>query len=306
MSIMDYDRVINSAYKCFTLEKFVWFLIFFWLAFPVLVIVPWALEKHYFDSAITPLVYALYAVMYFASLFGFVLLTQMCLVNKRLEHQKITITRFLATIALVFVELWYILVWNLHKSYRVTQLLLLVGVGLLYFYYSSIRTSLIFYSLILFIFAYTLLVIYNSVRLFFTVPSFYHKNISIYQAPKESWGLTHNKFGETLVALILAIGTVGIMLFVLSFILAMIANIVLIQFFTYPISYELSVRGANLFILAPAVLCYYFAITEIFNQLVKEHKSSTIVKKILAKRVLSKKEVPVRKFAKKKTVRKKK
>lgn len=286
---MNFDRVIEASYKCFSLKNHLWFLLLFWIAFPVLVIVPWAIEKGFFGVSIQPLVLILYELIYLAVIFGFVVLTTVFLCQKRVDAPKITFKKFLLTFPLVFVELWYLFVWNLKDKYvRFTQILLILGIPLLYFYYLSVPSTLIYYSLVIFLFAYILLVIYNFTRLLFSVPIFYSKNVSIFRAPKESWYLTHDKFGSTLVALILALGMISIIFLFMGLVLAIITNFILSNFFISRISYDLSLRGAYLFALAPAVICYHSAITEIFSQLLREKESSSRIKNILARRVLDK------------------
>ncbi len=287
---MNFNRVIEASYKCLSLKNHLWFLLLFWIAFPILVIVPWAMEKGLFGLSLQPLVLVLYEFIYVAVIFGFVALTTVFLFQKKLGAPKVTLKKFLLTFPLVFVELWYLFVWNLKDKYfRFTQLLLVLGIPLLFFYYLTVPSTLIYYSLVIFLFAYILLLIYNFTRLMFTVPIFYSKNVSIFEAPKESWYLTHNKFDSILIALMFALGLIVIMFFLISIVLAIIANFVLSYFFINRISYELSLRGAYLFALAPIAICYYSAITEIFSQLLRERESSSRIKNILARRVFSKK-----------------
>lgn len=299
---MNFERIIDSAYSGLSLKKYLWFLVFFWIALPLLSIVPWAIEKGFFGLSIQPAILVIYELIFIAVIFGFVVLTNSFLCQKRVVAPKITLKKFLLTFPLVFVELWYLFVWNLKdKNTRIIQLLLFLGIPLLFFYKLTVPSALIHYSLIIFMFAYALILVHNFVRLFFTIPIYFSRNISIFQAPKESWYLTRGKFDQVLIGLVLAIGVIAIIFFFTSIVLAILANLVLGYFFIGRVSYELALRGAYLFALAPALVCYYSAVTEIFSQLLREKDSSSRIKRLLAHKVLNKKQrTPVKKNSKKK------
>ena len=303
---MDYDEIISGAFSWISLQKVAWFLIFFWLSFPVLVWVPQAIEKQMFETEMMALVYFLYDVMYVCAIIGFISLTQACLGEKRLSPQTLSLPKFIDTIFLVFVEAWFALVWNLNRRLRVPQLLLLIGIPLLYWYWlfdASLLPSLV---LALFVWAYVSLVVYSCVRFCFSMMSFYHKDVSIVGAAKESWALTHNRFVEAISAIILSIGTAVVLFSITVIVLGAIANLVLLMFFTEPVAYGLAVRAATMFAFAPAILAYHYAVTNVYFQLVREGQSSATIRKILARKVLSKRGashahlVPKRSFAKKK------
>ena len=212
---MDYDKIIDSTYSWFSLKKLFWFLVFFWIAIPILFVVPWALEQQYFDESVNWLVYLLYLVIYIGIIVGFVTLTCACLNYKKLNSKVLDKKSLIYTFALVFLELFYVFVWNIHKTYRFTQLLLLLGIPLLYFYYIFNPTLIILVSVLVFYILYVLMVIHNAVRLFFTVTIFYNKGLSKNEAIKECWELTHNKFVVTFFSILLVVGVVFVMFAVL-------------------------------------------------------------------------------------------
>jgi len=283
---MDYDRIINFTYNWVSLKKVLWFLIFFWLSIPIIFVVPWALEKQFFDESVSWIVYILYAIIYVGIIVGFISLTCACLGHKKLKYQKPTRSRFFDTILLVFLELWYIFVWNIHKSHRFTQLLLIIGTPLLYFYYLFNPTIIILGALIIFMLLYLAAVIHNSVRLFFTVTIFYNKGLSKNEAIKECWELTHNKFVVTFFSILLVVGVVFVMFAVITIVLEAIAYIILISRFNPGVAYDLAQTIAVLFALGPATISYYFGVIEIYSQMEKERDSSSRIKRILARKVL--------------------
>ena len=284
---MDYDRIINLTYNWISLKKVFWFLIFFWLAMPILFVVPWALEKQFFDESFSWIVYILYAIIYFGIIVGFVSLTCACLGQKKLKYQNPTKSKFFDTFLLVLLELWYIFIWNIHKSHRFTQLLLLIGTPLLYFYYLFNPTELILGALILFTILYLVTLIHNSVRLFFTVTIFYNKNLSKREAIKECWELTHKKFVVTFFSILLVVGVVFVMFAVIAIILEAVAYLLLIPAFNPAVAYSLAQTIAVLFALGPATISYYFGVIEIYSQLEKERDSSSRIKRLLARKILS-------------------
>jgi len=303
---MDYDRIINLTYNWISLKKVFWFLIFFWLAMPILFVVPWALEKQFFDESVNWVVYILYFIIYVGIMVGFISLTCACLGHKKLKYQEPTQSKFLDTLLLVFLELGYIFIWNIHKSHRFTQLLLLLGTPLLYFYYLFNPTIIILGSLILFILLYLAMAIHSSIRLFFTVTIFYNKNLSKKDAIMDCWGLTHKKFVVTFFSILLVLGVVFVMFAIIAVVLGAIAYMFLIMRFNPAVAYDLAQTIAVLFALGPATISYYFGVIEIYSQLEKEKESSSRIKRILTRKIFSpqvKREN--KKINKRKTVKKK-
>jgi len=295
---MNYDKIISATHSWFSLNKLAWFLIFFWLSVSMLFLVPWALEKQYFDESVSWIIYIFYALIYLGVLLGFITLNCACLGNKRLKYTEPTKRSLVSLLILVFVELVHVFIWNLHRSYRFTQLLLLLGIPLLYFYYLFNSTQMILVSLAIFLVLYLVMVIYNIVRLFFTVTIFYNKNDSIKEVIRESWGLTHGKFVITFFSIVLVVGVVFVMFAIMAIILGGIANVILLPHFTPVVAYELAKTIAIIFALGPAILSYYFGVIEVYAQLDKEKESSSRIKRILTKKVLSPKKKSVRKVKK--------
>jgi hypothetical protein len=203
-------------------------------------------------------------------------------------------------------------VWNLNRRLRTPQILLLIAIPLLYWYWLFDASPLPSLTLAVFVWAYAALVVYNCVRFCFSMMCFYSRDGSIVGAARDSWALTHNRFVETISAVILSIGTAVVLFSITVIVLGAIANLVLLMFFTEPVAYGLAVRAATLFAFAPAVLAYHYAITNVYAQLVKEGRSSATIRKILARKVLAKKGVshshisPKRSFAKKRPLKGKK
>ena len=303
---MDYDKIINYTYNWFSLEKIVWFLIFFWLSIPILFLVPWALEKQFFSESVSWIVYVLYFIIYLGILLGFISLTCACLGHRKMKHKVPTEKSFVETILLAFLEIWYVFIWNIHKSHRFTQLLLLLGTPLLYFYYLFNPTQTILGSLILFVILYVLLVIHNAVRLFFTMTIFYNKPVTKKEAIMEAWDLTHGRFTITFFSIALVIGVVFVMFAVFAIILGAVAHIIFLSQFTPPVAYELAQTVALIFAFGPAIISYYFGVIEVYDQLEKERVSTSRIKRLLAKKVLSPKTKKSKKKAKKKSTKKKK
>lgn len=284
---MDFDRIVDAACNFFSLKKFFWFLTLFWLAFPVLVFIPWAISKNYFSLNLEPIVVILFFSMYFCLLTGLIVLLQYFCFNKKINFNVFELKKILLIFPLVFIELFYVFVWNLHKSLRFSQILLLLGIPLLNYYLNLNPNNLIRSFFVIFVFFYILIIIYNSVRLIFTIPIFFIKNESIFQSPKSSWALTHNKFNSVFMALFLIFGVLIILFLICYIISSFFFHIVFSVIFLPRISSELSIVAGTLFALGPVLVAYYSSFTELFDQLLKDNESSNIIKKILSKKVLS-------------------
>ncbi len=309
---MDYDAIINSTYKWISIKKVIWFLIFFWLAFPVIFLVPSMLQMNFFSVWIVTAVALLYDVMSIALIVSFLVLITACLEKKNLRTKKVSLTRFIDTIFVVIIKLWYVFVWSMHKSYRYTQLLLLVGTALLsyYFYYSFGQKDILLALLLIFAAGYLITVIYNSVKLCFSVIVFYNKDVSVKGAVKESWHLTHRKFWQILLGLIFSAGTLLVLFIVVCLVLGSILNIILLLYFIPPVAYAISSKAVMLFALAPVLVGFCYSVIEIYSQLEKHRASTRTIKHFLARKVLSKGKVVKRKSVsvakkKKKVVKKK-
>lgn len=299
---MDYDSIVDASHNFFSLKKLVWFLVLFWLAFPVLVFVPWAIEKNYFLITLEPIVMILFAVMYSCVFFGLIFLLQHSFFNKKIGFSNLSIKKSLMVVPLVFVEMFYVFIWNLHKPFRFTQILLLLGIPLLYYYRLVLFDPLIYAAFTTFFFFYIILVIHNFVRLIFTVPLYFVKDETIFESPKSSWVLTHKKFNNVFIALVLILGVLFIIFSIFYLIFSFISYFIL-SFFVLPrIANELSIISGIIFALAPVLVAYYSSFTELFNQLLKEVESSNKIKSILSKKVLLK--TSVKSFSNKKIKKK--
>ena len=73
-------------------------------------------------------------------------------------------------------------------------------------------------------------------------------------------------------------------------------------FFLNPVAVSLGFRAATLFALAPAIIAYHYAVTEVYSQLNFHRDTSNSIRRILAHKVLApaKHKAPARKLAKKK------
>jgi hypothetical protein len=299
---MDYDKIIDSTYNWLSLEKLVWFMLFFWLSLPVLFLIPTALELGFFYYKLNWVVQSLYIITYLAVLLGFMILTITCLNHKKIKSIELTATRYIDTLFLIVLELWYVFFWNIHKSYRFTQLLLLVGIFLLS-YYESISTSIFgSLALIVFLIFYVLMIVHNCIRLSFSLMVFYSRPISLKGAIKESWHMTHKKFKSTLLAYLFVVAAVFALFVVVSVILWLLSYFLLINYFTVALSQRLASSFSSLFAIVPALIAYYLGFIEIFSQLNRHHVTNNRIKRVLARKIL----VPKKKSTKKKIVKKKK
>lgn len=303
---MDFNRVIASAYSWISLNKVVWFLVFFWISLPMLLLLPQAIEQYnLFTAELLPVVFLLYDIMYLAVIVGFIALTQYCLSERNIRTPEFHPNKIVDIVLLVFVEMFYLFVWNLHAQFRYIQTLLLISTGLLYYYYTLVPTSFVLNIFALCATAYFILVVYNAVRLFFTTTLFCNKEVGIKKAVEDSWGMTHNKFPETITSISLILILVFVLFSFAVLVLGTLTSLVLGFFFTNPVAISLGFRAATLFALAPAIIAYHYAITEVYSQLNFHRDTSTSIKKILAHKVLApvraiKHKAPARKLAKKK------
>lgn len=301
---MDYDSIITSTYKWFSFDKLVWFLLFFWIALPVFLLVPVALDLKFFAEHRIWVVNFFHFIIYFSLFVAFFTLTYYCLKRKNHDAKEISITKFFDGIILVFVQFWYIFVWNIHKSYRITQILLLFGLPLLVFYSTYIFNWFIDYAIILFSAAYFLLVIYNWTRTSFSLTYFLSHDCSIKYAIKESWHITHHKFMKTIFAYFIIFSSVFVLFSVFTLILGGIINLILLNYFLPKIASQLAFIFAGLLSIAPVIVSYYFAYFELYDQLTRQSDSSKRIKNILARKILNEEKTLNKKKSKKKIQKK--
>lgn len=297
---MNYRKIVNSAYSWISLDKAIWYLIFFWIAVPVLLGLPQVFEQGVYSSTTMPLAVVLYDVLYVSVIMGLVVLIQFFLERKNSFVVKMSIKRFVDVFFLVFLELFYVFIWNLNSSFRLIQALLLVAAALV-FYYSTIIVSEATLSLAwLCLSAYFVLVIYNAVRVIFSTTIFFHKDIGIKETIKESWALTQDRFYDVFSSLAL-IAVLSFVLFSFMVIaLGTLGSLVLSYFFIDSVAMGLGFKVATAFALGPALIVYHCAFVELFLQLSSKSETTSRVRKILAHKILRKAKAPVRKLAKKK------
>ncbi|MDD3083605.1 MAG: hypothetical protein PHP82_01135 [Candidatus ainarchaeum sp.] len=308
---MDYDRIINATYNWFSFSKAIWFVFFFWLSLPVLFLVPFAFESGFFYYNFSWAIQTLYVITYFLVILGLLLLTCFTLNKKNCNSKNISFTRFIDTVFLVFCELFYVFIWNKNKKYRFTQILLILGTILLYYYNSIIISQFILVSLFIFIICYVGLILYNAIRVSFSLVIFYHKDCSIKEAINLSWYLTYSKFWQVFFSYFFNIASVVVIFIIISIVLGALSNLLLINYLTLSLSYRLAMTFATLFALAPALVGYYFGFMETYLQLNQQYESNNRIKRVLASKinkpsvVIKKKNVANKNILKKKTKKKK-
>ena len=105
---MNYNKIIASAYSWISLDKLVWFLVFFWVSLPLLMFLPSAVEQYgVFGKSALILVNLLYFIIYLAVILGLVALTQQCLEERRIHTVALSIKKMFSIVLLVFVEGFY-------------------------------------------------------------------------------------------------------------------------------------------------------------------------------------------------------
>ncbi len=308
---MDFSRVVSSAYSWVSLNKVIWFIIFFWISLPCIVILPQAFEKGLIFSNVTrPVAIVLYDLLYVTLVLGVIVLMNNCLVEKKSSKGfDFGARKVLDLIFLVFVEMFYVLVWNINAFFRKAQLLLLIAFVLLLYYFSMVQTELLGYLLWLLGTAYFILVVYNAVRLFFSTSVFIQKSatLGIVESIKESWALTHNKFNETLYAIIISLFLAFIIFAFVTIALGGLAAVILQFFLINPVAFSLAFSVSPAFGLGVALIAYHYMVAEAFTQLHSHAEASSQIRRILANRAMkgSHKAVVVRRPLAKKKVKKK-
>jgi hypothetical protein len=295
---MDYNSIINSTYNWLSLEKLIWFLVFFWISLPVFLLVPVGIEKGIFATNKLWFVAVLYSLIYFALIVACITLTHHCLKKKNFDAKELSITKILNAIILVFVQFWYVLVWNIHKKYRFSQLLLLFGIPLLWFYLTNLSNWFIELAFFSFLLAYFLIIIYNYIRVSFSLTYFFSNDCAVREAIKESWHMTHNKFLKVLFSYLIILVSVGALFITYVLIFGAIISLILLNYFIPPLAYNIASFVAMLIAFAPTLISYYFAYFELYSQLMSHNKSNSAIKRMLTKRVFGKKE-PVKEIKRK-------
>jgi len=299
--LMNFGRIISSMFDWISVKKAVWYVVFFGISIPVLLLFPQVFQNGLYPTAATPITLILYDILYLCVILGIMVLIQFSLSEKKESVCKISIGKIIDTFFLVFAEFFYLLVWNIHFPFRAIQFLLLIASAMVYYYFSVMQTDLLLLASYLCFTAYFIIVVYNAVRIFFTTTIFCHRDLGIKETIKESWAITHNKFYETFCSIALCLVMSFVMFSFISLALGAFASLVLKYFFIESIAFDLGSKAAFAFALAPVLIAYHHGVTETYLQLSSHKNASTSVKRILAHRVLHKKaKAPVRKLIKKK------
>jgi len=304
---MNYKSIIQSSVSWISAKKIAWFISFFWISVPFLVLLPQIFEQNIvYNSATKPLALALYDVLFVVFFLGVIVLIQHALSAKNESVCEFSFRELARLVALVFFELFHIFFYGLHASFRMLQLLFLVAslLGLFFFsYYPSVVSFWLLYALLT---GYFFFVIYNCLRLFFSTTLFCARSEGSFEKIiSESWALTHTKFKSVVRAVIL-IGIVCFALYVFIVLaLGAFTSLVLGFFFIDSVAMLIGFRVANAFAMGIVIIAYHFCVAEVYSQLYRHKESSTSIKRILAKRVLSaEKKTAKRSFANKKAKKK--
>lgn len=294
---MNYDEIVKSAYSWISLKKVAWFIAFFWVALPFILLMPMVFEKRLvYSHATLPIAMILYNILYFTLIVGIIMLIHYCLEGKKQESCKLSAKRIFDIILLVFVELFYILVWGSNVSLRKVQLLLIIASSLAFYCYNFFGFEYVLYALALSLISYAILCFYNFVRLFFTTSVFSNRcDLGIRETIKESWALTHGKSRETLNGILLG-SFFSVIIFLFIYIaLGAVATMVFNYFFINSLALSFGFKVAAAFALGPALLAYHFSMAEVFSQLNSHKEYSKKINKVLAHRLLHPQTKPLEK-----------
>jgi len=294
---MDYHKIVSSAYSWMSIDKAKLFLLFFWISLPFLIILPYIFEKNLVYSTSTkPIAMALYAILYFTLFLGLVVLIQYCLKKKNERIAQMDLKKIFGLIKLVFLEGFYVFVWNINSKLRISQLLLLIATGLFFLLVSSFSNSLWVFALFISASIYALLVVYNFGRIFFSSTVFCSENTySIKEAIMHSWVLTNGKMIKSFSPILWVLVLMFLMFAFITLALGSFGAIFLKLFLIEPLAISIGFKVAAAFALAPCIIAYHYAIADVYSQLKNTHNSSTSIKRILAHRVLNKKKVVLKK-----------
>jgi len=301
---MDFNSIIRSAYSWVSIRKVIWFIAFFWISLPFIIVLPQLFESGAVYSKITmPIAILLYDVLYIALIFGIILLIQRCLAEKHEKVVTLNLRKIIDMIFLVFVELFYVFVWNINARLRRIQILLVISSALLgYLFLLTINT------IVLVLFAWSLLgyfslVIRNCIMAFFTTSIYINKNPpGLKDAVKESWAMTHNKVADTFSSIIVSAFLAFVLFAFITLALGAVSSIILRFFFIDSIALSLGFKVSMAFGLGVALIAYHFMIADVYSQLDRHRATSTGIKRLLAHRVLhpAKRKSKARKVAKRK------
>ena len=297
---MDYHKIISSAYSWMSIDKAKLFLLFFWVSLPFLIILPQVFDKNLIYSGSTkPIAIILYGILYFTLFLGLIVLIQYCLKKKNEKVSNMDFNKIVSVVKLVFLEGFYVFIWNINSKLRVSQILFLISTGLFFILSSFFPNSLWVFALYISISIYSLLAVYNFGRVFFSSTVFCsEENYSIKQAIMRSWALTHGRMIKSFSPILWVLVLMFLMFAFITLALGSFAAIFLKIFLIEPLAISIGFRAAAAFALAPCLIAYHYAIADVYSQLKDSHNSSTSIKRILAHRVLNKKVVTITKKSK--------
>ena len=305
---MDYKKIVSSAYSWMSIDKAKLFLLFFWISLPFLIILPQIFEKNLvYNQATKPIAMCLYGILYFTLFLGLIVLIQYCLKSRSEKVVEMDFAKLVGLVKLVFLEVFYVLVWNINSKLRVSQILFLISTGLFFILASSYPSSLWIFALFISISVYSILIVYNFGRVFFSSTIFCNEsNYSIKDAIMKSWSLTHGKMVKSFSPILWVVVLMFLMFAFITLALGSFAAIFLKIFLIEPLAISIGFKAAAAFALAPCLIAYHYAITDVYSQLKNAHDSSSSIKRILAHRVLNKKVAHKKVVVKKSKLKKRK
>ncbi len=293
---MDYKKIVASAYSWMSIEKAKLFLLFFWVSLPFLLILPQIFEKDLvYNSATKPIAVCLYSVLYFTLFLGLIVLIQYCLRSKNEKVADMSLGKIVGLIKLVFLECFYVFIWNINSKLRVSQILYLISSALFFILASYLPASLWVFPLFVSVSIYALMVVYNFGRIFFSSTIFCNDGLSTKEAILKSWSLTHGQMVKSFSPVLWVLVLIFLMFSFVTLALGVFVAIFLRIFLIEPLAISLGFKVAAAFALAPCIIAYHYAITSVYAQLKSTHDSSTSIKRILAHRILHKKTVVTKK-----------
>ncbi len=294
---MDYKKIVSSAYSWMSVEKAKVFLLFFWVSLPFLMILPSIFEKNLiYNAATKPIAQCLYGVLYFTLFLGLIVLIQYCLKTKHEKVAKMDLRKLVSLVVMVFVEAFYVFIWNINSKLRVSQLLFLISTGLFFILSTYFQNSLWVFTLFISISVYGILVVYNFGRIFFASTIFCNENsYSMKDAILRSWSITHGKMIKSFSPILWVLVLMFLMFAFITLALGSFASIFLRLFLIEPLAISIGFKAAAAFALAPCLIAYHYAITDVYSQLKSTNDSSSSIKRLLAHKVLHKKPAAVKK-----------
>ena len=298
---MDFGRITGASLAWLHRKGVVWFLLFFWITLPVILFLPEIVASGAYSSVALPFVSAIYNALYVIVIIGLLVLIQFCLQQHRMPVRAFSLERLMGVIALVVMELFTVLVWGTVAAWRSLQLLLIIIGALLFYYLSVAQLSVFRWLFVIIALAYIILVVYNSVRLFFSSSVFASQNVSPRMALEEAMMLTRHRAFDTLKGIVVSVVLAFIVFFFLGLVVGTIASLVLTYFLIKPVALAWGIKIAIVVGFGPAILVYHSAIADVFAQLVARYAATAHIRKALSLRVLAtKRATPRRTFKKKK------